>query len=68
MVRRLPVFLLRSSLSFVWAVGLFVFLFNGGIQAQPPSWLVEPSNFQYNANVTAIFFLDDVVNEDTSNI
>ncbi|TAK56807.1 MAG: hypothetical protein EPO24_10640 [Bacteroidetes bacterium] len=36
--------------------------------AQPPSWSIEPSNFQYNVNITAIFLLNDAVNEDTSNI
>jgi hypothetical protein len=60
----------RASSRFLITVlcGHLLFLFSQRLLAQPPSWTVEPANFQYNANVTAIFLLDDVVNEDTANV
>ncbi len=57
-----------SRYSVLVLFGLTLLLFSQELLAQPPSWSVEPANFQYNANVTAIFLLDDVVNEDTANI
>ncbi|MBI5215129.1 MAG: hypothetical protein HY960_05200 [Ignavibacteriae bacterium] len=57
-----------SRFSLLLLFGLLFLLFSQELLAQPPSWSVEPANFQYNANVTAIFLLDDIVNEDTANV
>ena len=48
--------------------GVWIFFPSNSMQAQPPNWSVEPSSFQYNANITGIFLLDEVVNEDTANV
>ncbi|GEM_PF-4029363 len=51
-----------------WLLSVCIVLCSGLAFAHPPSWNVTPSNFQYNANMTAILLLDDIEQTDPSDI
>lgn len=41
---------------------------SGALSAAPPAWSVVVSDFQHNASITCVVYVDDVLKEDTANI